>query len=48
MIVIFIKTIITYFWLKSKMFLKKVSVITNNTIALTSGFVNIYNLYIHH
>ena len=31
MIMIFIKTNITYFWLKSKIYPKKVSVIANNT-----------------
>ena len=43
----FIKAIITYFWLKSKSYVKKVPVMTNSTIALTSAFVNIYNLCQH-
>ena len=41
MIMIFIKATITSFWLKFKIDLKKVQVMTNNTLALTSGFVNI-------
>ena len=44
---ILIKTTTTYFWLESKIYLKKVPVKTNNTIGLTTGFVNIYNLYKH-
>ena len=37
---ILIKTIITYFWLKSKD-LSQLSGMANNKLALTSGFVNI-------
>ena len=47
MILIFIKAAITYFRLKSKIYVKKVPVMTNITLALTSGFVNIYNLWQH-
>ena len=39
---IFIKTIITYIWLKSKIYHKKVPLMTNNTLALSGGFVSIY------
>ena len=31
----------TYFWLKSKIFLKKVKAMANNKLAPTSGFANI-------
>ena len=36
---ILIKVIITYFWLKSKIYLKKVPVMTNNTLAQTIGLL---------
>ena len=41
MIMIFIKTISKYFWLKSKIYLKKVPVVKNITLAENIGFVNI-------
>ena len=44
---IFIKTINTYFWMKSKLYLEKRSVIANNTLVLNSGFVNVFNLDKH-
>ena len=47
MIMIFIKTTIPYFWIKSKIYFEKAPVVTNNALALTSGFINIYNLCKH-
>ena len=41
MVIIFIKTTITYFSLKSKIYQKKVPVMTNRTLKRTSVFVNI-------
>ena len=41
MIVISTKTTIAYSWLKSEIYIKKVAVMKNNTLALTSDFVNI-------
>ena len=41
MIMIFIKTTITYYWLASKIYLKIVPVMKHNTFGLTSGYVNI-------
>ena len=38
---IFIKATITYFYLKCKMYLKKVPVMKNNALAVISGFANI-------
>ena len=40
MISTFIKTTITYFWLKSKIHSKRVPVMTSNRNVPTSGFVN--------
>ena len=37
----FIKTIVTYIWLKSKHYHKKVTLMTNHTLVLSSGFVSI-------
>ena len=41
MVIIFIKTTITYFQLKSKIYLKKVAIMTDNTPVLIDGFLNI-------
>ena len=41
MIMIFIKVTITYFWLKLKIYLKKVPAMTNNTLTIISGVVHI-------
>ena len=41
-----IMTIITYFWIKYKIYIKKVPVITNNTLTRTTGFVNM-NFFRH-
>ena len=38
-------TIITYFWLKSIISLKKVPLMTNNTLMQTIGFVKYFNIY---
>ena len=38
-------TTTTYFWLKSKISLKKVPLMTNNTLMLTIGFVKYFNIY---
>ena len=40
MIMILIKTAYAYFLQKSRIYIKKVTVMTNNTLALTIGFVN--------
>ena len=40
MIMILIKTTYAYFLQKSKIYIKKVTVMTNNTFALTIGFAN--------
>ena len=51
---IFIKKTITYFFLKSKIYLKNVPIMTNNTLVPTNVLLtsillysNIYNLYKH-
>ena len=48
MIMILIDTTITYFWLKPEIYLKKVPVMTNNTLAQTIGFVNIKHIFQAH
>ena len=35
---------ITYFWLKCKIFIKKIPVMTNNALTQTIGFVNVNSL----
>ena len=40
-------TTIKYLWLKSKMYVKKVPVLTKITLTQTIGFVNIYDSYKH-
>ena len=53
MIMMFIKRIIPYVYLKFKIYFKKELVIINNKLAQTIGFVNInffghiYNIYKH-
>ena len=42
---IFVKTTIAYFYIKSKINFQRIAVTANNAILLTGGFVNIYNLY---
>ena len=37
---IFLETNMTYFWLKSRIYLKKVLILANNTLVQTTGFVN--------
>ena len=41
MIMIFVKATITYFWLKYKIYFKKLAVMKNNKLMLIYGFVNI-------
>ena len=38
---VFCMTIITYFWLKSKMYHQKVSIIANNAFTQAIGFIKI-------
>ena len=45
MIMIFIKTASTYFWLESKNYLKEVAAMTNETLVLS--YSNTYNSYKH-
>ena len=45
MIMTFIKTTSTYFWLKSKIYLKKVAAITKITLLLS--YSNTYKLHKH-
>ena len=45
MIMVLIKTSLTFCWLKSKIYLKKVAVMANNTLTRTTSFVYINLLH---